>query len=68
MTPLEVAEAAYRALLRAHSYRHTNQRELCMLRDFIAELTGRDEQDVQDDFEAQVTLGFTNVSVREHSA
>jgi len=49
---LEAAEAAYLALLgRQDIWRVHNQRVYCMLRDFIANATGREAEDVQDDFE-----------------
>ena len=47
---LAAARIAYVALLRSSDRRHF-QRELCALRDFIAKATGREAEDVQNEFE-----------------
>ena len=54
---LDAAGAAYLALLRSGwSYRLKVQSDLCMLRDYIAAATGREAQDVQDEYEARALL------------
>jgi len=54
---LLAAEIAYRALLTVPhvEWRVRHQPVYCELRDFIAKATGRDSQEVQDEFEAKAT-------------
>ncbi len=56
ISSVDVASKAYLALLKCGPYYRTRvQDELCLLRDFIAQRTGQDAQEIQDLFEAQIT-------------
>jgi len=54
---LVAAETAYLALLKRHDvWRVHNQHVYCILRDFIAQVTGRNAEDVQDYYELRARM------------
>lgn len=52
---LHLISTAYLALLRSGSFRVRVQPELCALRDYIAEMTGQEPEQVQNEYEARAS-------------